>query len=337
MPDLSFQRLSESEYPIWDSFVVSSPQGTIFNTSRWASIIKHVFGIQHEVYLVHDGSEIAAGISFFHKRRAGLRVVTRLPLTPYNGILFRAVQGEKPQKVSSHQFEALSLLLAKFEREFQFVHFALHPSLTDLRPFTWRHWYTLPQYTYVNVLTDLSCTWENFSSSLRRKINRAEEIGFSIHQKDDASLLLKLQDSSYEKARMKPVLPYSVFQRYCEAAVKARLLRVYSIADRQGNVHAERAVIVDGDHAYDWIAGTNPQLEDEHANQLLVWEIFKRLSAEGVQRFDFLGANTPSIVEFKRAFGGELQCYFEVRYFSSTFVQTLVFLHQRWQRWRRRA
>ncbi|MEK6571523.1 MAG: GNAT family N-acetyltransferase [Bacteroidota bacterium] len=378
--------------------MASSPQGTIFNSSRWAAIIQEVFGVEHSIYAVLERDEVAGGISFFHKKKAGLKVVTRLPLTPYNGVLFQAPRGEKDQKVSTEHREIFDLILEKFEKEFHFVHFALHPSVTDLRPFLWRGWYTLPQYTYVNSLTDLNQTWSLLSSSLRRKINRAEENQFKVFEKDDPTLLLRFQEMSYAKARrevvrprptssslvkdgrtrrefgqrprrgarLKPVLSFDTFQRYCLAALGANLLRIYSAADSEGNIHAERAVVVHKDRAYDWIAGSNLQIEDEsgpkssdldrrfrrilsnepvgnsanglvegHANQLLVWEIFKRLSAEGVRTFDFLGANTPSVVEFKRAFGGNLNCYFEVRWFSSWVVHTLNFLNQRWRDWRR--
>lgn len=337
MPDLSLKRLSESEYPLWDSFVDSSPQGTIFNTSRWAAIIRDVFRVQHAVYVVLEREEIVGGISFFHKQKAGLKVVTPLPLTPYNGVLFHPPRGEKDQKASTEHKDILDLILQKLEKEFHFIHVALHPSITDLRPFLWRHWYTLPQYTYVNSLTDLNHTCSLFSSSLRRKINRAEEKQFKITEKDDPTLLLRFQEMSYAKSRLKPVLSFDTFQRYCLAAQRASLLRIYSAADTQGNVHAERAIVVHKDRAYDWIAGTNLQIEDAHANQLLVWEIFKLLSSEGVRTFDFLGANTPSVVEFKRAFGGNLTCYFEVRRFSSWVVHTLNYLNQRWRNWRRRG
>ncbi len=337
MPDLSLKRLSESEYPLWDSFVESSSQGTVFNTSTWASIIREVFGVQHAICAVLEGDELVGGISFFHKKKAGLRVITRLPLTPYCGILFHAPEGEKDQKTSTEHHEIVESIIEKLGDEFHFVHFILHPSVLDMRPFLWRHWYVLPQYTYINSLAEISETWTRLSSSLRRKINRAEEKHFSIVQKDDPTLLLKFQEMSYAKAGLKPVLSFSTFKKFCDAAARANLLRIYSIVDRESNVHAERAVILHEGHAYDWIAGTNFQIEDEHApnssgqaNHLLVWEILKRLSSEGMKTFDFLGANTPGVVEFKRAFGGKFVCYFEVRYFSSLFVQALNYLNQRW-------
>jgi hypothetical protein len=333
MPTLSIRTLAETEYPTWDSFVSSSPQGTIFNTSLWASIVREVFGIQHTIYGVLEREQLVGGISLFHKKKAGLSVVTRVPLTPYNGILFHSPEGEKSQKTSAERQEIARTLLARLEKEFNFIHLVLHPSVCDMRPFLWRHWHTLPQYTHINSLTDLAHTWTLLSSSLRRKISHAEKTGIKVFEKDDPLLLLQYQEMSYAKAGLRPVLSFSVFKQYCEAAQRATLLRIFSAVDPEGNVHAERAVIVHKNLAYDWIAGTNSQIQDEHGNQLLVWEILKRLSAEGIQVFDFLGANTPSVTEFKRSFGGKFACYFEVRYFSSPLVRALDSLNQ----WRLRS
>jgi lipid II:glycine glycyltransferase (peptidoglycan interpeptide bridge formation enzyme) len=337
MPDLSIRIFSESDYPHWDSFVASSPQGTIFNASTWASLLREVFGVHHTIFGVYEGDQLVGGISLLHKHKSGLKVVTRLPLTPYNAILFRAPQGEKSQKTSSERQEIVETLLDRLEKEFKYIHLVLHPSVVDVRPFLWRHWHSLPQYTYVNSLSDLTKTWALLSSSLRRKISRAEESRFNIVEKDDPALLLKFQEMSYAKAGLKPVLPSSILKNFCGVVRHANLLRIYSVVDAEANVHAERAVIVHNNRAYDWMAGTNLQIEDEHGAQFLTWEILKRLSAEGIQTFDFLGANTPSVTEFKRAFGGKFTCYFEVKYFSSPLVRALDVLNQ-WQiRWRRKA
>jgi lipid II:glycine glycyltransferase (peptidoglycan interpeptide bridge formation enzyme) len=337
MPHLSIKTFAESEYSEWDSFVASSPQGTIFNTSTWASLLRELFGVHHTVFGVYKGDQLLGGISLLHKYKSGLKVVTRPHLTPYNGILFRASQGEKSQKTSSEHQEIAGILLDRLEKEFKYIHLVLHPSVSDVRPFQWRHWHSLPQYTYVNSLSDLTKTWALLSSSLRRKISRAEESRFSVVEKDDPALLLKFQEMSYAKAGLKPVLPSSMFKNFCGVVRRANLLRIYSAVDAEANVHAERAVIIHNNRAYDWIAGMNLQIEDEHGAQFLMWEILKRLSAEGVRTFDFLGANTPRVMEFKRSFGGMFLTYFEVKYFSSPLIRALDSLNQWRIRLRRKA
>ncbi len=336
MPELTLKQFEKDEYPIWDSFVASSTQGTIFNTTGWAECIKEVFGVQHALYGVFRNDSFVGGISFFHKKKLGLPLITKFLLTPYCGILFSLPQEQKYQKALTEQNEIIDLLLAQLEQQFAFIHLSLHPAVFDLRQFLWRNWQSLPQYTYINSLANLSEAWERLSSSTRRKINRAEEKQLVISEKTDPMQLLQFQEESYSRNHLKPPLPFHLFKRYCDVLLRKKFLRIFSISDKEGNVYGERAVVVWKSFAYDWIAGTNPQYLDENANHLLAWEIFKKLSSEGAKTFDFLGANTPSIVEFKRSFGGELVTYFEVRYFSSAMMKALETLNRKWILMRRR-
>ncbi len=337
MPELTLKSFRPDEYRGWDAFVASSAQGTVFSTTSWAECIKEVFGVQHAIYGVFRNDALVGGISFFHKKKFGLPLVTKQLLTPYCGILFSPPEaGEKYQKALTEQNEIIDLLLAQLEQQFPFIHLSLHPTVFDVRQFLWRNWQSLPQYTYVNALTNLSEAWEQLSSSTRRKINRAEEKQLLISEKTDPTQLLQFQEESYSRNHLKPPLPFHLFKRYCDVLLRKKFLRIFSIAGKEGNVYGERAVVVWKNFAYDWIAGTNAQYLDENANHLLAWEIFKKLSSEGVTTFDFLGANTPSIVEFKRSFGGELVTYYEVRYFSSAMMKALEALNRKWILMRRR-
>jgi len=327
MPEFTLRRFVEVEYEDWDRFVAASPQGTVFNTSRWACVVSEVFGVHHDIYGVLRNDNLIGGISLFHKRKFGLNIMTRIPLTPYSGILFFQPSDQKYQKVITEQKEIAELILHELERRFQFVQLSFHPSVQDVRVLQWRGWHLNPQFTHINKIDDIEKLWEGLSSSVRRKIHRAEEKNFSVVEKDTPSLLLTLQEESYRRNGLKPILPHSIFDQYCNALLKNKMLRIYSIFDSKGNVHSERAVVLWKNCAYDWIAGTDPRLLEENTTHLLVWEIMKRLSAEGYTTFDFLGANTPYIVDFKQSFGGELKNYYEATFYSSRFMKLLNMLN----------
>lgn len=331
MSALTLRRLSETEYENWDQFVAGSPQGTVFNTSRWAGIIGDVFGVPRAIYgaLRHDN--LVGGISLFHKKRYGLKVMTRIPLTPYSGILFSPSSDEKYQKLIVEQREIAELILKELENQFQFLQLSFHHSVQDLRALQWRGWSLKPQYTLVSKIENIEKLWEGLSSSLRRKINRAQEKDFTVIEKDNPSLLLALQEESYRRNGLKPVLPYDIFERYCAVLIRSGLLRIYSISDSNGNVHSERAVVLWNGCSYDWIAGTDAKWIEGNATHLLVWEMMKRLSAGGYGTFDFLGANTPHIVDFKQSFGGELRNYYEATFYSSSFSEIPGYAQQKGQ------
>ncbi|MCH8962729.1 MAG: GNAT family N-acetyltransferase, partial [Bacteroidetes bacterium] len=66
------------------------------------------------------------------------------------------------------------------------------------------------------------------------------------------------------------------------------------------------AVLHDGRTAHYWIAGSAPG----PAMTVLLGHTLPRLRDDGIEQFDFVGANTPSIAEFKRHFGPVLTPYF---------------------------
>ena len=66
------------------------------------------------------------------------------------------------------------------------------------------------------------------------------------------------------------------------------------------------AVLHDGHTAHYWIAGSAPG----PAMTVLLGHTLPRLRDDGIEEFDFVGANTPSIAEFKRHFGPVLTPYF---------------------------
>ncbi|MEX0599100.1 MAG: GNAT family N-acetyltransferase, partial [Rhodothermales bacterium] len=71
-------------------------------------------------------------------------------------------------------------------------------------------------------------------------------------------------------------------------------------------IHAAVVILNDGRTAYYWIAGSRPG----DGMTVLIGELLPRLFNQGIELFDFMGANTPGIAEFKRKFGARLVPYF---------------------------
>ncbi len=65
-------------------------------------------------------------------------------------------------------------------------------------------------------------------------------------------------------------------------------------------------VLHDGETACYWIAGSKPG----PAMTVLLGHVLEELKSSGLRSFDFIGANTPSIAEFKRRFGPALTPYY---------------------------
>lgn len=87
-----------------------------------------------------------------------------------------------------------------------------------------------------------------------------------------------------------------------------------------GEVDAGIVVLRHEDTAFYWIAGSRPGA----AMTVLIGRVLEDLRANDVGYFDFLGANTPSIAEFKRRFGPKLQEYRRLSVCRSRFLALLL-------------
>ena len=65
------------------------------------------------------------------------------------------------------------------------------------------------------------------------------------------------------------------------------------------------------------------KMKENNYTHLLVWKILQKVQSEGYKTFDFMGANTPKIIDFKKSFGGKLVTYYNLKRYSSSFIKTL--------------
>ena len=100
MPDKAFQTeyIKKSDYPLWDEFVESSPQGTFFNSTKWLQILSSVYIRPFKILVCKNKNGIRAGIVFFENKRFVWKLITPIFLLPFNGPLFAGNQNIKYQK-----------------------------------------------------------------------------------------------------------------------------------------------------------------------------------------------------------------------------------------------
>jgi hypothetical protein len=92
---------------------------------------------------------------------------------------------------------------------------------------------------------------------------------------------------------------------------------------QSGDVESAVAILSHDATAYYWIAGgaAGPGMT------VLLANLFEMLQDEAVQTFDFVGANTDSIAEFKRRFGGHLTTYFRAVWRNGPLINAEDALH----------
>jgi hypothetical protein len=75
-------------------------------------------------------------------------------------------------------------------------------------------------------------------------------------------------------------------------------------------IEAAATILTDRREAFYWVVGSRPG----PAMTVLIGKMLPLLAEKGFARFDFMGANTPSVAEFKRKLGPRLETYYGINY-----------------------
>lgn len=242
--------------------------------------------------------------ALFVRQRLGLTVVARIPTLAYTPMALTS----DGQRVLQRKPDAFVPPLRALAQAFAQVQLTLPPWFADARPFQWAGWHAAPLFTALVdlAIADLQTGW---SASTRRTVRRhvAEYHYDAAHL--DPNTAIALLESSY--ARQGRPLP-------APAAALRPLLAKLSLTDACGvsavrsgasdEVEASVAVLHNHHTAHYWLAGSRPG----PAMSVLLHQLWVDAQARGLQSFDFIGANTPSIAEFKRRLGGRLVPYYHV-------------------------
>lgn len=271
-----------------------APERTVFASLRYARAVDKAYGLGS---FMHFCGEDAA-LLLHTKGRGPLRRVIVPPFTQYSALLLGK---PAPAHQIHKQIVPLDHFLKHIERKARTADLLVQ--LNDPRTAQWRGWDVRPLFTY---MIDLPGNIDNWSEGARRTW-RSKTSSYRI-QEDPRHLrpIIDLCVKSYERhGRRMPGKPAAL-----ETVVTAMgpWARTFA-AIRNNTVEGGVVVLHDDRTAHYWIAGSIPG----PAMTVLIGEILPILHTSGITKFDFVGANTPSIAEFKRTFGPVLKQYYHLR------------------------
>lgn len=312
MPDASpyrtsFHRLDDPALrPAWDDLLARSPQATACSDLSFAARVASALDFPASVAAVWEGEALRAGTVLFEKRMGPYRAAALPPLVQYVTPLLKA---ELRETDVHHHRSPLDALLAVVAEAFDQAQLLLHPSLTDVRPLQWAGWRVEPAYTYRLDLRAAETVTTGWSSNPKRTLKKerdAFEVTEGAAWTSEAVALVEASHARQEQSLgVAPETAWTLAQGLAEDG----LVRTF-VAHRGGTAEAGLLVLTDGRTAHYWLAGSTPG----PSMTVLLGHVLGQLRDEGVAYFDFVGANTPSIAEFKRRFGAALVPYFRARH-----------------------
>ncbi|MBN1446434.1 MAG: GNAT family N-acetyltransferase [Bacteroidetes bacterium] len=299
--------------PIWDRLHTAAPHASVFSSTSWLTVLAEVFERRATADVALRGDMPIAGIPLLTERRGPLRVSTPLPVTLYAGWV----------SVSSLPDEALSVLLAHIERRCHYVALGLADDAALIPHLQGRGWVLRRMHSRIISIEHRDDIWNGYSQSLRRKIRRAEDNGLHLDDDPPTTLLTECYERSYRRHGVAPPITAIRMQRWIDDLRRQDSIALHAARRTDGRCAAIRAVIRDGDTLYDWLAGADPEIAPS-ASHWLVHTLLERYSAAGCRTFDFMGANTPGVSDFKRGFGGSLHPYIEAEWYRPRLLKGLT-------------
>ena len=277
-------------HALWEE----APERTVFASLRYARAVDEVFGLDSSMHFCGED----AALLLHTKGRGPLRRVIVPPSTQYSALLLGK---PAPAHQVHRQVAPLDHLLKLTEQQARSADLLV--KLNDPRTAQWRGWDVRPLFTY---LIDLPSNIDDWSEGARR--TRRSKTSSYIIEEDPCHLrtIIDLCVKSYGRhERRMPGKPAAL-----ETLAKAMgpWARAFA-AMRNDTVEGGIVILHDDRTAHYWIAGSIPG----PAMTVLIGEVLRILHASGIAKFDFVGANTPSIAEFKRTFGPVLTQYYHLR------------------------
>ena len=286
----------------WRALWASSPQRSPFSRLEYVRALGDATGLRVGVHFSEG-----AGAAVTWRRRGPFREVVLPPLTPFSALLLEA----HPRDSDVHaRTSALETILELLEREYDGVHLHLPPSIPDVRAAQWRGWTATPLYTY--------CATESgpdgWSAGTARTYRAGRDDYELVEGTEAAGAAARFVAASYGRRDRALPLDERSIPALVERLKEAGLATSFAVRFKASSQMHAGIVLLRAEtdsNAYYWIAGSRPG----SGMTVLIGEVLAHLFRSGVETFDFVGANTPSIAEFKRRFAGRLVPYFRlIRY-----------------------
>lgn len=315
MSECSVHTISLREHEnTWQQLHAAAQEATVFSSASWLNTLAELFHRDAVAVLLMRGTRPVAGIPLLLRRRGMLRAAPPLPITLYAGVL----------TVADHRLwrDDFAKLLGAVERRCHFICLSAAPGEELQNAFQARRWTVQPRQNRYLRLQSEEALWDGYSQSLRRKIRRASENDLRLDLDPTPGMLAECYGESYHRHGIQPPIPVPEIQRWLSDLHRQGLVQMYAARRADGRCVATRAFVRDGATVYDWLAGSNPPLAPSGSHWLLHTLLTREIDA-GITRFDFMGANTPGVSDFKRSFGGTPLQYVDMEWFRPSLLKHL--------------
>jgi len=184
---------------------------------------------------------------------------------------------------------------------------SLIPEINDVRYFKFNNYKIEINYTYKLELNSKDDIWNNFTKELRKKINEASSMNMILYETDDATIVYDMLNKRYGEKGLNVSLFSQTYLRDIKAMFPNNI--IINVMKHDNEIIGSEMVVKYKRTHLDWIGGTKP-MKKIPLNEFFIWNSIKKGFENNLLWFDFMGANTTGILDFKSQFSPKLiQCF----------------------------
>ncbi|MFQ5422831.1 MAG: GNAT family N-acetyltransferase [Phycisphaerae bacterium] len=303
---LAVRWLTPGHAESWDQTLSRAPQVCPFLRADWLAVLADTLECDIVLAGVTDHDHLVAGLVGMRKASQDRSVLQRIPLVPYSGVWIADSAAHLAHRAQRRTARRLGCLAKEIAGRFQSATIEAHPDNRDLRPFTWNGWRAEIRYSFVTDLTRDPLT--HCDSDVRRRARNAESQGVRFVRNVQPQEFEHLWLVTHERQGLAPAVPSGAL-----APLLARLSRlcdthIHGARLADGRLAAANVVFYQASTAYYWMAAFDPRLAHTGANQFCTLQTL-RAARQHAPNFDWIGANTPGVADYKQSFGPVLVPY----------------------------
>lgn len=305
--------IEENEYNLWDDFVLSSPQGSIFTSIDWLQASSEYCNRPLKLFGCFDEDVLIGGCPIYiHGANIILnKASSNAFMSPYGGILLPYNNSSKVRDIESKNNKIINTMIGEIVKSnYDIIQITNSPSLIDVRPLSWNNWKTQILYTYLLPLRSELPT--SISKKARNTIRKAENSNINVQKKVDLERYWRLTLDTYNKQNKKPPFSKQYLSKMIDMIIKNNTGEMWIAESESGETVSAEIIAWDNKKAHRWLAASNYNLRDTGATSLLLFEIFQDLQSRGYPEINLMAGNTPQLSMFISGFNPKLAPYYRL-------------------------
>lgn len=299
-------KLKSIEREAWQDFQKEIPSGSLFHRWEWQDIIEVGFGVRVNRLGLFDDEGVLKGLLPLVERKMSLLKLAGSPLsgaaTPHSGLLgpvpltefLPALEGYAAEKHLDYLELGLPEVMGKDALE--------------------QNGYNVEELVTLElpIPKEEEALWSGLEVRCRNAIRKAEKSGVKVVEPQALDEWLEpyyeLSCGVYQRQEKEPPFSKEYFTALWQNLYSSGDLIVL-LAQYEGKTIAGAIFPRDRNVGYYLDGVSDREYNKVVPNNLIQWEYLKRAQTIGIQLYDMVGANIPSIAKFKKSFGSTERNY----------------------------